>query len=71
MTVTMGSAGYDSLAISESKIGLPAGNGVPDRDHRTDRDVGNGDGDTVIIVGVGGRDVDNTSNGPPTARCSC
>ena len=67
MTVTMGSADYDFLAISESKIGLPAGNGVTTVTTGLTVTV-DGAGDTVIIVGVGGRDVGDTTNGPPTAE---
>ena len=50
MTVTMG-GGDDFLAISEAKVGLPAGNGVTTVTTGLTVTLGNGD-DTVIITGV-------------------
>ena len=35
--------------------------------HNATLKTGNGD-DTIVIVGVGGRDVDDTTNGTPTAE---
>jgi hypothetical protein len=57
LSVTMGNANYDYLAISQTKVGTTA-----------TVIQGNGDGDAVIITGLGGRAAADTSNGPPTAE---
>ena len=55
LTVTMGN-GSDLLTISEVKVG-----------HNATLKTGNGN-DTIVVVGVGGRAIDDTENGPPTAE---
>jgi hypothetical protein len=55
MTVTMGN-GDDLLALSQMKVG-----------HDATLKVGQGD-NTIVVVGLGGRDADDTTCGAPTAE---